>query len=163
MEIITATTIFLASLNVYGECGFAYSAETSEDGIVTAKTVYRKSVCGKYLSPTLKYNYVYDGEQRLAQKEVLKWNGVTGEWDKSHILNYMYDENGYAIEYAVWNSGKKKYADVVAKQTYNEGIDGALYIALYKWDDSGNDWEKQNDMVAMNLSGELLTSFEFEL
>ena len=80
MEIITATTIFLASLNVYGECGFAYNAETSEDGIVAAKTVYRKSVCGKYLSPTLKYNYVYDGEQRLAQKEVLKWNGVTEKW-----------------------------------------------------------------------------------
>ena len=163
MEIITATTIFLASLNVYGECGFAYNAETSEDGIVTAKTVYRKSVCGKYLSPTLKYNYVYDGEQRLAQKEVLKWNGVTEKWDKSHILNYLYDENGYTIEYAVWNSGKQEYADVVAKQTYNESIDGALCIALYKWDDYGNDWVKQNDMVAMNLSGELLTSFEFEL
>lgn len=98
MEFLTATTIFLASLNVYGECGFAYNAETSEDGIVAAKTVYRKSVCGKYLSPTLKYNYVYDGEQRLAQKEVLKWNGVTGKWEKSHILNYLYDENGYTIE-----------------------------------------------------------------
>ena len=46
MEFLTATTIFLASLNVYGECGFAYNAETSEDGIVAAKTVYRKSVSG---------------------------------------------------------------------------------------------------------------------
>lgn len=163
MEFITATTIFLASLNVYGECGFAYNAETSEDGIVTAKAVYRKSVCGKYLSPTLKYNYVYDGEQRLAQKEVLRWNNITGEWERSHILNYLYDDKGYTIEYIVWNSGKQEYADVVAKQTYNEGIDGTLYIALYRWDDSGNDWVKQNDMVAMNLSGELLTSFEFEL
>ena len=163
MEIITATTIFLASLNVYGGGGFAYNAETSEDGIVTAKAVYRKSVCGKYLSPTLKYNYVYDGEQRLAQKEVLKWNDITEEWEKSHILNYLYDENGYAIEYAAWNSGKQEYADVIAKQTYDEVTDGALYIALYKWDDSGNDWVKQNDMVVMNLSGELLTSLELEL
>ena len=106
---------------------------------------------------------MYDGEQRLAQKEVLKWNDITEEWEKSHILNYLYDENGYAIEYAAWNSGKQEYADVIAKQTYDEGTDGALYIALYRWDDSGNDWVKQNDMVAMNLSGELLTSLELEL
>ena len=56
MEFLTATTIFLASLNVYGECGFAYNAETSEDGIVAAKTVYRKSVCGKYLSRLVEQN-----------------------------------------------------------------------------------------------------------
>ena len=102
-----------------------------------------------------------------------KWSMLFGPegsiilWPKGSIL---FGQRGqiclafpYTIEYAVWDSGKQEYADVVAKQTYHESIDGALYIALYRWDDSGNDWVKQNDMVAMNLSGELLTSFEFEL
>ena len=156
MEIITATTIFLASLNVYGECGFAYNAETSEDGIVTAKTVYRKSVCGKYLSPTLKYNYVYDGEQRLAQKEVLKWNGVTGEWDKSHILNYMYDENGYAIGKDITNVERFRKRGVVYMTLCHNGNNDICGSARYNDENLGVSQFGEAVIREMNRTGMMI-------
>ena len=74
MEISTMTSLLMAAMNVWNANGnFAYNTEM-EGETVAAQVVYLKSEDGKYLSNHLKYNYAYDEEGRLAQKEVLKWD-----------------------------------------------------------------------------------------
>lgn len=162
MEIITVATILLASLNASNNgSGYVYNTEGSED-VVTATVVYKKSESGKYLSHHLKYNYTYDEQQRLVKKEALKWNFYSEKWEKSYCLNYVYDASDYSIEYALWNRSESDYADVVAKQTYDEKIDGAVAVASYKWDKNDKSWVMKDNVVMMNPGNTLLSFLELE-
>lgn len=163
MEIITATALLLASMNVFNQdANFAYHTAYA-DSVVTASTVYKKSENGKYLSHHLKYNYTYDAQQRLATKEVLKWNSYSEKWEKNHCLNYIYNEFGYTIEYRAWEDSKADYTTIVAKQSYDEQVNGAVAVASYTWDKREKSWIMQQNRLLMNMSGALLTHLELEL
>ena len=163
MEISTMTTILMASMNVWNADGnFAYNAEMDGDAIA-AQVVYLKSEDGKYLSNHLKYNYVYDEEGRLAQKEVLKWDAQDKAWKHSHTLNYTYDFTGYSIEYVAWNEKQQEYADVMAKQTYEENIAGTVAVALYQWDKADHHWIEQERNLLMNGAAGYLTLWKLEI
>lgn len=160
MEMITAATILLASLNASNNgSGYVYNTEDSED-VVTATVVYKKSESGKYLSRHLKYNYTYDEQQRLVKKEAFKWNTYSEEWEKSHCLNYAYNASGYSIEYALWDKSESDYVNVVAKQTYDEHTDGSVAVASYKWNKSDKNWVMKDNALMMNIGKTLLTSLE---
>lgn len=159
MELITTTTILLASMNVFNnDCNFAYDTNFC-DNVVSSRTVYEKSNDGKYLSKHLKYNYVYDAQQRLARKEVMRWDTWSNEWVKSHCLNYTYDANGYAIEYVQWDAKSLSYAEVMEKQTYHETVNGAMAICSYSWDKKENQWVlKENIMMLKTEAMEFYTT-----
>lgn len=160
MEIITVATILLASLNTLNDDrGFVYNTEGSED-VVTATVIYKKSESGKYLSHHLKYNYTYDEQQRLVKKEALRWSSLSEKWEKSYCLNYEYDSFGYSIEYALWDKYESDYSDVIAKQTYDETIDGAVAVVSYKWDKSDKNWVVKDNVLMMNSGNTLLPSLE---
>lgn len=162
MEMITVTTVLLASLNAFNNgSGYVYNTEGSEN-MVTATLVYKKSEDGKFLSHHLKYSYTYDKQQRLVKKEALKWNSCSGKWEKSYCLNYAYDASGYSIEYALWNGVESEYSDAVAKQTYDEKIGGTVAVASYKWDKSDNDWVMKDNILMMKPGNTLLASLELE-
>ncbi len=161
MEYITATTIFLASLNMSAQDqGFAYNTKTTGN-VVTSEVVYKKHE-GKYLHHHLTYNYTYDEQQRLTKKEVLKWNAAQGKWERSHCLHYAYNPLGYSIEYALWNRQGNAYSDVSAKQVYDESLPGTATVALYKWNKNEKNWTVQNNVVVMNPESSLLASLEAE-
>lgn len=149
MELITTATIFLASMNVYnGNCNFAYESMVC-DNVVSTQTVYQKSWNGKYLSKHLKYNYVYDAEQRLAQKEVMKWDISLNKWVKSHCLNYTYNTNGYSIEYAQWNAQHSDYTNIMEKQTYTVTISGTMAVCSYSWDKKESQWVLRDNIIML--------------
>ena len=163
MEISTMTSLLMAAMNVWNANGnFAYNTEM-EGETVAAQVVYLKSEDGKYLSNHLKYNYAYDEEGRLVQKEVLKWDEWNKEWRRSHTLNYTYDLSGYSIEYVAWNDKKQEYADVTAKQTYEESMAGTVAVALYQWDQSEQNWIEQERSLLMNGPVGYLTLWELEI
>lgn len=162
MEIITVATILMASLNAFNNVSeYVYNTEGS-DNVVTSTVVYKKSEGGKYLSHYLKYNYTYDEQQRLVKKEALKWNLYSEKWENSYCLDYIYDASGYSIEYALWNRVASDYTDVVAKQTYAEKMDGVMAVASYKWNNKGNGWVIEDNIVMMNPGNALLSSLEME-
>lgn len=163
MDIITVTTIFLASLNASNNgSGYVYNTEASGDA-VTATVVYKKSEDGKFLSHHLRYAYTYDEQQRLVKKEALKWDFWSERWEKSYCLNYVYDASGYSIEYARWNKAESAYSDTVAKQTYDEKLDGVVALTSYEWDKSDKDWVMKDNVLMMNPGNVFLSSLELEL
>ena len=141
---------------------FAYNVEMANDAVVS-KVVYKKIKDGKHLSHHLKYNYTYDEQERLVKKEVLKWNSAYERWEHSHCLNYVYDMFGFSLEYALWDEESVDYNKIVAKQVYNNIMDGAVTITLYKWNKLDNEWMEQSNVLAMNLDNNLLSSFELAM
>ena len=164
MELITVTAILLSTMNVHynNDCKFAYNVEMAED-IVTSQVVYKKNFDGKLLSHHLKYNYTYDEQQRLVKKEVLKWNAISEGWEPSHCLNYVYDQFGFTLTYALWNNEETDYTKNIAKQIYNDSMGGAMTITSYKWNKSECDWSVQSNVLTMRSDDSYLSSFELEM
>ena len=163
MEFITVASIFLASLNMSNnDCDFAYNMEVA-DHAVTSLIVYKKSKDGKFLSKHLTYKFTYDEQDSLVKKEVQKWNSAYERWEHSHCLNYVYDMFGFSLEYALWDEESVDYNKIVAKQVYNNIMDGAVTITLYKWNKLDNEWMEQSNVLAMNLDNNLLSSFELAM
>ena len=99
----------------------------------------------------------------MVKKEVLKWNSIYEKWEHSHCLNYVYDMFGFSLEYALWDEESVDYNKIVAKQVYNNIMDGAVTITLYKWNKLDNEWMEQSNVLAMNLDNNLLSSFELAM
>lgn len=164
MGISVMTTILLAFMNA-GEKeneNFAYNVEM-EGETVTAQWVYRKSDDGQYLSHHLQYNYTYDEEQRLVQKEVLRWDEWSHSWKNSHVFNYTYGLSGYSVEQVKWNETKGEYADLTAKQTYEECVTGAVAVSLFQWNENDHAWVQQEDKLLMNPSLDYLISMQMDM
>lgn len=161
MELITATTILwtmLSAANGANE-GFAYNTEMANNQ-VTSQYVYKQTDCGKYLSQHLKYNFTYDAQHRLIQKEVLKWDPCNESWKKDFCLLYTYSQFGYTVKYAPWNDATESYSQVTAKQTYDEIQNGAYRVALYNWDQDKSRWDMQKNTLMMIPSKDLMAKLD---
>lgn len=160
MDLITVSTIFLASLNMNEtDSKFAYNTDVCNQ-VVCSQTVYKKSENGLYLSHHLKYNFSYDEQERLVRKEVLKWDVLSHKWEKHHCLVYSYQPDGYAIEYVGWDDRAKDYANVMEKHIYREVTGGALAINCYKWNRENNGWVLEDNILSFRAGAENLMTYK---
>ena len=81
----------------------------------------------------------YDEQNRLIQKEVLKWNESTQSFEKHHSLNFFYTDD-VTVEYALWNEQSSAYTDIKQKAVYRQTDSSVLRYLSYEWDEKNNDW-----------------------
>lgn len=136
--VIVMTTVFNAFSN--GNLPeFAYNTLMNGDR-VESKMVYTVEN-GKYLHPHLKYNFTYDANGNVSQKEVLKWSEITKVFEKQYCLNYSYQPKEISIEYVAWNAKTEVYSDAKAKTVYQTSdADQGLNYLSYEWSKKENDW-----------------------
>lgn len=120
---------------------FAYNTELNAKNQVVTQSVYRVEG-DKYLHQQVKYNYSYNAQNQLEQKEVLKWNTLTAGWEKSYCLNFSYDASGTSITYAQWNAASKAYTEVKEKTIYSCDKETLLPTAYqnYQWEEAFQRW-----------------------
>ncbi|MCD8081439.1 MAG: DUF3836 domain-containing protein [Bacteroides sp.] len=106
----------ICSLTLPAANPFVYNTESREAG--TTQIVYKTDATGKYLTPHLKYNFSYDKQNRMQQKEVLRWDSNSGMWVNQHTLSFLYEKNGYSIVSATWNADENVYNLISLKTTY---------------------------------------------
>lgn len=136
--VIVMTSVFNAFSN--GNLPeFAYDTQMNGNK-VESQTVYTVEN-GKYLQQHFKYNYKYDANGNIAQKEVLKWSEITKVFEKQYCLNYSHNTKESSIEYVVWNAQTEAYSDAKAKTVYQptEAGQGLNYLS-YEWNKKENDW-----------------------
>lgn len=153
MKTLVMTAIFAVTtmVNAFGsnlKNDFAYN-EVMNGEQVESQMVY-KVKDGKSLNFYLKYNFKYDADNRILQKEVLKWNEIEQAFERYYCLNYNYTETGTDVEYALWNNETNAYSDVKEKVIYLHSGDNVNYLS-YKWNEKDNDW---NLLVDHATSGE---------
>lgn len=141
--IIISATIALLSVTASAnasEKDFAYNTEVSNNQ-VTAQTVYKIEE-GKYLHQQLKYNFVYDAQNLLKQKEVLRWNSATCGWEKSYCLHFTYDASETTVTYARWDAKEKAYSKGKEKAVYSQNEATRLLAAYqnFKWNEQSQQW-----------------------
>ena len=142
MKTLVMTTIFVmtAVVNAFGanvQKSFAYNTVMNGEQ-VESQMVY-KVEDGKYLHNHLKYNFKYDADNRVIQKEALKWNEIEQAFERYYCLNYNYSQTGVDLEYALWSSETNTYSDVKEKAIYLLEGENVNYLS-YKWNEAKGSW-----------------------
>lgn len=97
-------------------CGMNLSAEnknhliynsTEENGLTTEQTVYKAD--GNMLVNYMKYNYTYDEQNRISEREALKWNAASQTWVNDMCIRYAYQGKSMTTTYYKWNQKKGQY------------------------------------------------------
>lgn len=112
--------------------------EVKEGDLVTSKVIYRMDGS---LYRHMKYDFSYDSQNRMIEKEAFKWDGVTEKWTPYFKINYLYSGNEITMEYARWNTKHKAYDDSVERSVYElNGENMPVAYMNYKRNDSSKDW-----------------------
>lgn len=107
-------TVILSTLLL--ACGMNLSAEkknhliynsTEENGLTTEQTVYKAD--GNMLVNYMKYSYKYDEQNRVSEREALKWNANAQAWVKDMCIHYAYQGKSMTTTYYKWNNKKEQY------------------------------------------------------
>lgn len=163
MNFITASTI--AMLSVSGmhaiSSRFAYNTEIV-DNIVMSQTVYKKSN-GLYLTNHLRYNFTYDAQDRIEEKEVVRWNPYANQWENDYCLAYSYDIDQYTIEYIRWDKQMQTYSNMVEKKVYSKTGVSLINIASYTWNNHTGNWVLTDNLIASSAPDSRLYAYEKEL
>lgn len=115
------TAVITASLfttSLIGSMKFAYNTENGDRQEITSQTVYQVDRSGKYLQQHLKYEFTYDEEERVTEKEILKWDKQSQQWEKTFRLTYHYHASGHTLELSKWNRETEAYGAAVEKAHY---------------------------------------------
>lgn len=142
LSVIIAMTSVVNAVSGNRANNFAYNTETN-GGRTETQTVF-KVENNKYLHNHVKYNYIYDNDGRIQQKEVLKWNEATQKFEKHHSLNFFYT-NDVTVEYTLWNEKNNAYSDIKQKTVYQQIDDSNLRYLSYEWNENNNDWNLTAD------------------
>lgn len=107
------TVIFSALLLA---CGMNLSAEnrsqliynsTEENGMTVEQIVYKAK--NDMLTNYMKYNYKYDEQSRVSEREALKWNTASQIWENDMCIRYAYQGKSMTTTYYKWNNQKGEY------------------------------------------------------
>lgn len=153
LSVIIAMTSVVNAVSGNRVNNFAYNTETN-GGRTETQTVF-KVENNKYLHNHVKYNYIYDNNGRIQQKEVLKWNEDTKSFEKHHSLNFFYTDD-VTIEYAAWNEKDNAYTDIKQKAVYQQTNDSNLRYMSYEWNEKNNNWNLTTDQQFTNETVKLL-------
>ena len=150
---ITAATVFSMYLNASKTSGYYYNADIQNDKIFSL-TVYKEN--GDLLTGKLKYEYAYDGQDRMTAKKVSRWSTHYNKWIRCYSLNYNYTNTGYDIERMKWNDHDQAYNEPIDKAVYSMFINNVTSVAQYKWNDRSHDFVMTDKMLVMSPQYDLV-------
>ncbi len=137
---IALIAALICNLSLSATNKFAYHTESNESGNTT-QIVYKMDESGKYLTPHLKYNISYNAQERMEQKEVLRWDSNSRQWINQYTLSFEYNTDTYSIACARWNETNNEYSDIYLKTTYNLNKDNQTYrYETFRRDDRSKEW-----------------------
>ena len=105
LSVVLLMTSFVASTRSYD--GQLVYNPVEENGVMVGQTVYKMN--GSTLANYMKYNYKYDDNKRMIERETLKWNSTKEEWEKDLRINYTYEGKTVTTNYYKWNNKKRAY------------------------------------------------------
>ena len=136
---------------------FAYNYEMN--GSQIASKIVFKVESEKYLKQYLKYNYTYDADGRVLQKEVLKWNETSRNFEKQYCLNLNYAEKEVSIELVSWNAKQQTYSNVKEKAVYQlSDVDSSVNYTSYLWNEKESTWHLVAEQPIVNNDEKLLVN-----
>ncbi len=148
----------LTGANLFAGNKYVVNYET-ENNRVSSKIVY---IYNGSLQQHMKYNYSYDIDGRVIEKESLKWNKENQEWTPYYINTFSYRETSFVIDFAVWNPKDKVYNQQKARNVYQMNEESnPVSCAQYIWKGDSETWNFINK-INYQESGNIYASSEIK-
>ena len=90
--------------------------EEVKNELVVAKTIFKQD--GSQLYRHIRYEFVYDEQNRLASKEAYKWDGARDQWKPYFKMSYQYGDDEITMSYARWNESHKAFDKDLKESVY---------------------------------------------
>jgi len=137
---------------------FIYKNVENDKKQLTEQTVYRADDSGQYLTPTIKYNFTYDSQNRVSVKEACNWDGGSETWVPVYRWSYEYNEGGYTISYSTWNADRKEYNAVSQRSEYkNDPLKEQMSVRTSTYDSTTKEWQSSVNCL-VSTSADLLVA-----
>lgn len=78
-----------------------------QNGVLIGQTLYKCD--DNKLEQFVKYNYIYDNNDRIIENNITKWNKERNSWEKSISVKYAYQNNTITKKYYIWNENSHRY------------------------------------------------------
>jgi len=148
-SIITIATVLTMYFNAANDVNapFFYNSDL-EDGVIHKIEVYEQKAGGQ-LAAKMEYRYEYDGQGRLATREVVRWDANKKAWVKDFRHTYRYYKNGYNVETSKWDAAAQAY-DVPAEVTlYREIAPSVTSVKTFRMNAAKDDMFLVNSLLCM--------------
>ena len=83
-----------------------YNSE-EENGMLVGQTVYKME--GSSLANYIKYNYKYDTNKRMIERQTMKWNSYKNNLENDLLVRYTYEGKTVTTNYYKWNNRKQEF------------------------------------------------------
>lgn len=106
--------------------------------LVVSTTVYKNE--GSLVNH-LKYDYKYDGEKRITEKEAFKWDSRKSEWKPYYKISYTYTDDSIVMDYGKWNAKDKSYSLDKERTVYQvDEFSMPVSYEKMKMNENGTSW-----------------------
>ena len=109
--------------------------------LAASREVYEMDAAGKYLTRKYRYDFTYDAQNRVVEKQISKWDIWNGEWQKIQKLNFAYASESITIELSYWNRVSESFDEVSEKSVYGVDADRYTSYAGYERKSASDEWQ----------------------
>ena len=155
-QVLTSETI----KNVYEEVAnqpksdFVFNADFSGN-YITAMYIYKKNGGGREmltLTPSLKYEYTYDVDGKLAKKVTYRWDDCQNCWACASRYDYILDNDCYSVAYSRYNRTTNNFDAPVEKMVYSsKPYENVNYVSHYQREKVSSQFQLIDEMQVIGL------------
>ena len=104
----------------------------------------------------MKYEYLYDNEDRLTRKVVSRWNYSKDKWTNDCCYCYEYMDEGCTVERMKWGRKETRFRHPAGQSRLPMLVDKVTAVAQYEWNNNGNDFVQTERLLIMNPQNDIL-------
>lgn len=148
-SIITAATVLTMYFNAINsnDANYLYNADM-EEGVVNKIEVYEQNA-EHPMAQKMEYRYEYDEQDRLVNKQMMRWDDAKKAWTEDTRLVYRYFKNGFNVEVSKWNADKQAY-DLPSEVTLYRSIGlNMTSVKTYRMNETQDNMYLTDCMVVM--------------
>ena len=148
-SIITAATVLTMYFNAINsnDANYLYNADM-EEGVVNKIEVYEQNA-EHPMAQKMEYRYEYDEQDRLVNKQMMRWDDAKKAWTEDTRLVYRYFKNGFNVEVSKWNADKQAY-DLPSEVTLYRSIGlNMTSVRTYRMNETQDNMYLTDRMVVM--------------
>ena len=105
--ILTSVMILSGIMSYASNKDNLFSKSKIVGGMLISKTIYAQN--GNTLKNYMKYEYIYDSQDRVVEYDCFKWDSFSESWLNDICVKYTYKNNTTTANYYKWDSESLKY------------------------------------------------------
>ncbi len=105
--ILTSVMILSGIMSYASNKDNLFSNSKIVGGMLISKTIYAQN--GNTLKNYMKYEYIYDSQDRVVEYDCFKWDSFSESWLNDICVKYTYKNNTTTANYYKWDSESLKY------------------------------------------------------